>query len=218
MNLLHATPEEKADYHLFTRKFRKPEGERYRLPRRGAFELMAYAGERVVPYFNVSPELPASLLCVVYLDEAGHATEGKALMTVGEALERSYVGHLASQFLGGGSGGQSRHTRILVIGNHAFRLHFTSDDSWRGNAGEGRIETEVVALPDNAHRYGHQQALYAIDYVSAGGLDYAVDFNVAPGIPETEEVLSQLEGRSMLGALVAFYETHPEVSPRLEQG
>lgn len=150
------TPEEKADFHMFTRKFKTKGSEIYRPSRQEAFEIMQAAGERVVPYFPIRRQLPPALLCVVYTDETEHATKGKELLTVQEALDMGHEGVLASQFLGGGSDGRSRHTRILVVGNRAFRQQFTSTDNWRGNAGEVDIQSQVIPLPSNTARYGYQ--------------------------------------------------------------
>lgn len=132
---------------------------------------------------------------VVYLDPRTHAGEGKVKVTLDEALAQ-YPEHLASEHIANTPTGLGRTLRYLRIGKRQFWLRYTSLDDWRSNCGEVEIEVlcekksrsqdEGVAIP---------YPLFAVDFVHAGNLLYAIDFNTAPGLRGTglEKLISARE-------------------------
>lgn len=123
---------------------------------------------------------------VVYTDELAHCGEGKELLYYDEALAR-FPDKLIAEYLKGEC--KSMSLRMLSIGEKVYFLGYYSDDAWRSNCGNVRIdlldELECqVAYCD--------LPLYAIDFVKDCGIFYAVDFNSSPGLRGTgiEEVLT----------------------------
>lgn len=151
----------------------------YRIPRCGEFREMSRLG---VPL-------------VVYTDERAHCGEGKVLWRPGEPAPW-YGSTFCSEFIGH-PGPTSTSFRWLVVGSYAFHLVYRSDSSWMSNVGgtyDARPSWSKDGKTDRATdllRY----PMYAVDYVSFGDEDYAVDLNVCPGVPV--EVVNMV-GREVL--------------------
>ncbi|MBY0525585.1 MAG: hypothetical protein K2R98_19425 [Gemmataceae bacterium] len=164
--------------------------------RREMFVVMERLGLRVPEYGRVTDLKPLWAEVVVYLDERAHCGDGKVRLPLEQAIMQ-YPQALASCFLP--PGGES--IRELHIGNRCFRLRYTSVDDWRSNCGEGDCEVlGEVCLP--AYRGKVSHALFAIDFVPCGGKEWAVDFNIAPGmrgsgmerIMSASDVVKELKG------------------------
>ena len=116
---------------------------------------------------------------VVYTDERSHRGEGKLLLGSKEAMEQ-YPGSYASEYIE--SAPQS--LRLLQVGIMRWMLSYRSDDAWRSNVGS---EVEISILSEHVgYSLKIAAPLFAIDFVTdRKGAQYAVDFNVAPGLKWT---------------------------------
>lgn len=126
---------------------------------------------------------------IVYTDPLSHCGKGKELMEFGEALYR-HPNALIAEYLKGEA--RSHSLRYLSVGTKAFFLGYQSDDLWRSNCGNVKIEIVgnlYYKLPCC------DLPLFAIDFVKDCDVFYGVDFNSAPGIEGTgiEDVLTPLE-------------------------
>jgi hypothetical protein len=120
---------------------------------------------------------------VVYLDERAHRGEGKVVSSGHYALKR-FPDHFCTEYVGTFENG-AKSLRYLQIGAKCFYLTYESDDQWRSNVGNVRIEASTPL--DAYYRWEpNPYPLRAIDFVrGADGEHYAVDFNIAPEIKGT---------------------------------
>lgn len=146
---------------------------------------------------------------VVYTNPASHRGEGKIVLTREEIMLKSVsenyesiLNCYASQFIKTGDEFPRTH-RILNIGNRQFRINYTSDDSWRSNFGNVKVEfggevTGNLKIPSPLEG----RALCAVDFVAN---IFAIDLNTSPGLRGTgiEDVLSATE---VVDLLKEFYE------------
>ena len=101
---------------------------------------------------------------------------------------RDYPDCLAAEVIAANGDGLGESLRYLRIGRRRFWLHYTSANDWRSNVGAVTIEVLCEEKPmTGAHDDGVGLALFAIDFIRAGGIGplYAVDFNTAPGLAGT---------------------------------
>ncbi|HNC59117.1 MAG TPA: hypothetical protein PLP33_27065 [Leptospiraceae bacterium] len=167
------------------------------LSKREQFKLLEASGF-LVPPNNYMYKLVYSLYSpknyVVYVNPNLHRGEGKLLISRGEALSRaedlSLLNCYASHHIDAQS---SKSHRILNIGNRQFRINYSSDDTWRSNCGNVKVEfdgevTEDLKIPSPLTG----RALWAIDFVANM---YAVDLNTSPSIKGSgvEDILSNTE-------------------------
>lgn len=142
---------------------------------------------------------------VVYHDMKAHNGDGKELMHVTEAKEK-FPDAYASQYI---PCPKPRSWRYLSIGRRHFWMEFTSDDTWRSNAGDVNIKLFTQSESAQADRVHNitlrassiQLPLFAIDFVGVHNrLLTAVDFNVAPGLKNTglEEELEAQEVANLI--------------------
>lgn len=133
---------------------------------------------------------------VVYHDIKAHRGDGKSLMTATEANEK-YPDAYGSQYLPSRLD-KPKSWRYLAIGHRHFWMEFTSNDTWRSNAGEVDIKMFTRPETEQADRVygvdliakGIKLPLFAIDFVppsTHGSSQHltAVDFNVSPGLRGT---------------------------------
>ncbi len=149
---------------------------------------------------------------VVYTNPISHRGEGKVVLARKEVLLKTISGNYepllncyASVFIKTDDEFPRTH-RILNIGNRQFRINYTSDDSWRSNCGNVKVEfdgeiTGNLKIPSPLEGRG----LWAIDFVNI----FAVDLNTSPGLKGTgiEDILSATE---VLDLLREFYNKFEE--------
>lgn len=126
---------------------------------------------------------------VVYTDPLAHCGEGKILIPFGEALYE-HPDCLIAEYLKGEKRSQS--IRYLSIGTKAFFLGYESDDEWRSNCGD--VKVEIVGNLYYKMPYC-DLPLFAIDFIKDYDTFYGVDFNSAPGLNGTgiEDLLKPAE-------------------------
>lgn len=146
---------------------------------------------------------------VVYTNPASHRGEGKIVLTREEIMLKFASGNYepllncyASIFIETNDEFPRTH-RILNIGSRQFRINYSSDDSWRSNCGNVKVEfngevTGNLKIPSPLEGRG----LWAIDFVAN---IFAVDLNSAPSLKGTgiEDILSATE---VVDLLKEFYE------------
>jgi hypothetical protein len=117
---------------------------------------------------------------VIHDDVAAHRGEGKRLVSVGtancwpDAFAVAYVNSRSSSL------------RHLVVGRRAFLLRYDSEDDWRSNCGNVRVQ--VLSELPICDRRGRTEPMFAVDFVCQFGGDgrrWAIDLNVAPGLEGT---------------------------------
>ena len=171
---------------------------------------------------------------VVYKDEMAHRGEGKEVMDVEDAIEECPDAY-ASAFLRSGQNYAISH-RDLFIGNHAFKLTYTSiTDSWRSNCGYVIITLDGFGVYPEYDRMPFTQKhgthitspMFAFDYINIpvscsqfpdGNPErFYVDFNEAPGIPD--EVIVKKSGSIFYGECVKFSEfmSHEKIAECIEK-
>lgn len=143
---------------------------------------------------------------VVYTDPSMHRGEGKILLNrediiMGKLDDPSLFECYASQFIDTNSTQPKSH-RILNIGRRQFKIEYTSDDLWRSNCGNVKIEfcgelEESCKIPSPLDT----RALWAIDFVGT----FTVDLNTSPGLIGSgiEDILTATE---VVDLLKEFYE------------
>lgn len=143
---------------------------------------------------------------VVYTNPTSHRGEGKILLTRKEAMLLCASGKhepllecYASQFI---ETEFPQSHRILNIGNRQFRINYSSDDAWRSNCGNVKVEFDEeifgsMKIPSPLDG----RALWAVDFVAGY---YAVDLNSSPGLKGSgiEDVLKPSE---VVDLLKEFY-------------
>ena len=131
---------------------------------------------------------------VVYTDLKAHRGEGKLLLPSDQAIEQR-PNSFASVYIES----EAKSYRILQIGDMAFHIDYASDDKWRSNVGDVKVE---VASIDHAYDPLRDYALVAVDYVmNRYGEAFAVDLNIAPGIGGTG-VEDFIKGKEIVDLLV----------------
>jgi hypothetical protein len=122
---------------------------------------------------------------VIYLDDYEHRGNGKKLMFLRDA-RHLYPNFYASEFI------ESNVTsyRELWLGNLHFVLKYSSDDIWRSNVGNVKIDIEVEHII-YSYKRKFKFPIYAIDYVINPFTDnksykyLAIDLNTSPMIKGT---------------------------------
>lgn len=116
---------------------------------------------------------------VVYGDLFEHASGGKRIMLLKDAME-FYPDNFCSVFIEPKENATSY--RFLQVGARAFWLKYKSDDQWRSNVGD--VKVEVLRETDPKYAIGYP--LLGIDFIEHvdGGLDKrdAIDFNTSPSL------------------------------------
>lgn len=180
------------------------------LPRPAMFKRMAAWGLKV-PRHGTGKELSASLSevntrlvdAVVYTDVMAHTGDGKIKINLRDA-GRYYPNHFCSEYISTIRDGGGKSLRYLRIGSRQFWLRYSSADDWRSNCGDVSISIlfefegpkELTDLLYDKIKY----PLFAVDFVEKGGVLFAIDFNISPGIKGTgiekhmlpEEVYSEI--------------------------
>lgn len=142
---------------------------------------------------------------VVYLDEAAHRSEGKILVTEKEALEK-YPDHLGAEYICVGLGWTWRY---LQVGDKRFWLEYRSNDSWRSNYGDVKIE--VLSQEKDGFHPRFEYPLFAVDFIPdiPGEGFVACDFNIAPEIRGTgvENILPAKEAADAIKRAITLGRT-----------
>lgn len=81
--------------------------------------------------------------------------------------------------------------RYLSLGKYGWWLKYSSDDEWRSNVGNVKIDHIPCPIPYGTTEYGNMinafskldkiLPIFAIDFVLSSGKLYAVDLNMSPG-------------------------------------
>jgi len=130
--------------------------------------------------------------CVVYLDEYGHAGEGKVLLTLADACEK-FPDHFGSLFIP--PFGAPVIFRLVRFGRFAFWLRQQGDPAgWQSNR---RDDEQVLGKIRCADPAPIPRVLWAIDFLPSPFGLLAIDFNTAPQLATLGEthVLSPEEVR-----------------------
>ena len=136
----------------------------------------------IVSGFNSSSKL-ADFLVVLHHDIDSHRGENKEIMFVSEAIAK-YPNTFCTVFIPFPQNKipqKSESYRFLKIGKRNFWLKYHSSNDWRSNCGD--VYIEFISEADAYFNKVLKSPLYAIDFVSWDTY-YAVDFNIAPGIPD----------------------------------
>lgn len=138
---------------------------------------------------------------VVYINHLAHRGEGKIVLTredvskesLKEFSKDSILNCYASQYISTEDKPSNKTHRILNIGNRQFRINYSSDDPWRSNCGNVKVEFDTEIFGDMMIPSPLEgRALWAVDF--AGGI-FAIDLNTSPGLRGTgiEDVLKPKE-------------------------
>jgi hypothetical protein len=162
------------------------------MSRREMFEFLESIGLHVPPYGrprdvldqldDFSKEHPQLVEVVVYLDERAHRGKEKIKVLLPQAMEK-YSGHLVSQYIPALPSGNGLTWRYLQVGDKIFWLRYYSCNDWRSNCGD--VIVEVLSREKDSYHPNIHYPLFAVDFIPAGSVLYAVDFNVAPQIKGT---------------------------------
>lgn len=136
---------------------------------------------------------------VVYTDHLAHRGEGKIILTregvkaIEDFSEGSLLNCYASQYIQTEYSPSNKTHRILNIGSRQFRINYSSDDAWRSNCRNVKVEFDTEIFGDMKISSPLEgRALWAIDFVA--GI-YAIDLNTSPGLKGTgiEDILKPKE-------------------------
>lgn len=174
-----------------------------------ALHLMELMGLCVAPHALTDDIPPDWWEVVVYLSEfGGHVGQDKIRLPAAQA-RAEHPGRLCTRYLppdplpDAPTGVMGVSDRDLVAGDHVLHLRLLSRD-WRSNVAvtDARWSNTTPRPATGPYGQSHDALLgplFAIDFVTSGGVRWAVDFNTSPGA--TGAPVHQLPGGTIMGAV-----------------
>lgn len=181
--------------------------------RKEAFEIMTRLGLRVIEHGALG-EVPDDWEDVVVYTSVygGHVGQDKLKLSLNEARAQFPPETLCSRFRvvdpsPWGEAVQGWSTRQYVCGDFTIRGRYGTRE-WRSNVGVVRMAWDDAFAPrPPGGPFGQEHEalsgpLFAVDLITCGGLEYAVDFNLCPGC--TNAPTHTLPGLSIMGAVQSW--------------
>lgn len=187
---------------VFERFSRQPAG----FPKMEQFRLLATHFQQPIPRVGLVRDLADCHELVVYIDEFGHAGNGKERMS-GAKADLLLPNKLAAEFVRTHEDPTcSRSRKVTFIGNHCIGVEILCRGDWRTNSGD--LEIEIIEHIKTKNDF---LPLYSIDMIPdiRTGQWLSIDLNTAPGLRGLgfDELLRP---REMAEAIKQWCYEHPD--------
>lgn len=175
----------------------------YRVPRNGTVEEMAKLLTREWQEMNVpvSKQVVRQMTeLVVYAAERSHGADNH-LVSIDDAIS-FFPHHYCTEYFRAQPSGLGWTLQYLQIGDRHWWLSYTSNNNWRSNAGDFKVE--IIEEGPRGYHTTIAEPLFSIDFVPAQEL-YAIDYNISPKLEGTgiENILSPAQVVDLIRAALS---------------